>query len=133
MVSCLSEKSMGASACRPACRSCGRELAPDDNAPDRGRGRSYWRRACACVTEREPEPAYLFSDAEVARFRQLLIDRGCDDRIDHALATRLLNSLAHLGTKLVFGLPDHDVVVTAEEATALLGRDLRVPANSDES
>jgi hypothetical protein len=41
--------------------------------------------------------------------------------------------LAHLGTKLVFGLPDHDVVVTAEEAAALLGRDLRVPANDGES
>ncbi|MGH9008394.1 MAG: hypothetical protein ACRDYF_00940 [Acidimicrobiia bacterium] len=124
---------MGDSACRPACRSCGRELVPDENAPDRGRGRSYWRRACACVIEREPEHADLFSDAEVERFRRLLIDRGCDDRIDDALAKRLLNSLAHLGTELVFGLPDHDVVVTAEEAAALLGRDLRVSANGGES
>jgi hypothetical protein len=122
MVSCLSEESVGDSACRPACRLCGRELAPDDNAPDRGRGRSYWRRACACVIEREPEPAYLFSNAEVERFRRLLIDRGCDAWIDGALAMRLLNSLPHIGTKLVFGLPDHDVVVTAEEAAALLGR-----------
>jgi hypothetical protein len=133
MVSCLSGESIGDSACRPACRSCGRELVPDDNAPDRGRGRSYWRRACACVIAREPEPAYLFSDAEVERFRRLLIDRGCDDRIDHALAKRFLNNLAHLGTKLVFGLPDHDVVVTAEESAALLGRDLRVPSNDGES
>ena len=129
MVSCLSDESMDGSACRPACRSCGREMIPDENAPDRGRGRSYWRRSCSCVVEREPEAVYVFTDAEVARFRRLLIDRGCDDRIDEALAKRFLNSLAHLGTKLVFGLPDDDAVVTADEAAALLGRDLRLPAN----
>ena len=127
-MSCLSDESMEGSACRPACRSCGRAMIPDENAPDRGRGRSYWRRACACIIERKPEPAYWFSEAEVARFRRLLIERGCDDRIDETVAKGFLNSLAHLGTKLVFGLPDDDVVVTAEGAAALLGRDLRVPA-----
>jgi hypothetical protein len=29
----------------------------------------------------------------------------------------------------VFGQPDDDVVVTAEEVAVLFGRDLRVPAN----
>jgi hypothetical protein len=45
-----------------------------------------------------------------------------------AVAWYLLNNLAHTGTKVVLGLPDGDIVVTAEEGSTIVGRDLRTTA-----
>jgi hypothetical protein len=129
MVACLCDASMAGSPCVPVCRSCGRDLVPDDTAAHRDRGRSFWRNACGCAAEREPEPDYGFSDDEVSRFDRLLVSRGCDDQVAKALAGRLLNSLAHHGTKVVLGLPEHDIVITADEAGAVVGRDLRAPSD----
>jgi hypothetical protein len=129
MVACLSDESMAGGPCVPACRSCGRDLVPDDAAPHRDRGRSFWRNACGCAAEREPVPDYGFTAAEVSTFEQLLTGRGCDGEVAKALAGRLLNSLAHHGTKVVLGLPEHDIVISADEAAAALGRDLRAPSD----
>ena len=79
-------------------------------------------------------PDYGFTDTEIATFGRLLIAGGCRD-VDTAkvLAPLMLNSLAHHRTKVVLGLPDGDVVITAEEATTLLGRELRHPNPFDPS
>jgi hypothetical protein len=63
----------------------------------------------------------------VARFRDLLTSRGCDDDVSDVLARRLLNSLAHHGTKVVVGLPAGDIVITAKDGSEAIERAL--PAN----
>jgi len=125
MVACLADESMASSPCVPACQNCGRDLIPEEKAPDRARGRRFWARACTCVLERAPEPDYGFSATEISKFKGLLIGRGCNAEVADVLAPKLLNSLAYLGTKVVLGLPDRDVVVAVDDASALLGRDLR--------
>jgi len=128
MVACLPDESLETTACIPVCRACGRELVPDDRVLHRDRGQRFWRNECGCVIEREPDPDYGFSDAEVARFKDLLTSRGCDDLVADALAGQLLNSLAHHKTKVVLGMPDGDIVITAEEGAAVVGRDLPTAA-----
>lgn len=128
MVACLPGDSAEADTCGPVCRSCGCDLVEDDRVPNRDRGRRHWRNQCGCVAEREPEPDYGFSEPEVARFKNLLIARGCNDQIADAVAWYLLNNLAHTGTKVVLALPDGDIVVTAEEGSTVVGRDLRTTA-----
>jgi hypothetical protein len=97
--------------------------------PDRGR--RFWRHECGCVIERDPEPDYGFTDVEVGRFKGLLTARGCDDQVAAELAGRLLNSLAHYGTKVVLGLPAGDIVITAQDGSEAIGRPL--PANEGPS
>ena len=128
MVACLPGDSAKANTCVPLCRSCGRDLAEDDRVPNRDRGQRFWRNQCGCVAEPEPEPDYGFSETEVGRFKDLLIARGCNDQVADGVAWYLLNSLAHTGTKVVLGLPDGDIVVTAEEGSTVVGRGLRTTA-----
>ena len=123
MVACLADEPRARGSCVPLCRLCGRELLPDDRVAARGWG--YWRNGCGCVPEREPEPDYGFTDAEIEGFKELLIAHGCDGQLADALAGHLLTSLASCGTKVVLALPEGDIVVTAEEGSAVVGRDLR--------
>ena len=125
MVACLAGESLETDTCTPVCRSCGRELVPDDRALHADRGRSFWRNECGCVADREPDPDYGFTDSEVACFKDLLISRGCDGQVADVLAERLLNSLAQHGTKVVLGMPGGDIVISAEEGAAAVGRELR--------
>lgn len=130
MVACLHppDGSMETDACIPVCRACGRELVPDQ-ALHRDRGRRLWRNECGCVVTSKHDPDYGFTDLEVARFKDLLIRRGCDDQLADAFAGRLLNSLAGHGTKVVLEMPDGDIVITAEEGAAVVGRDLPTASN----
>lgn len=59
------------------------------------------------------------------RFSALLTARGCPVEQAEFLGRHLLASLAEHGTKVVLGLPEGDVVITAEEARQVVGRDLR--------
>lgn len=132
MVACLADTSDATLRCVPACQNCGRDLVPDERAAYADRGRNHWRRECGCVVEHRPEPDYGFTDTEIATFERLLIARGCrDDDTAKVLAPLLLNSLAHHGTKVVLGLPEGDVVISAEEAGTLLRRELRHPKPFD--
>jgi hypothetical protein len=128
MVACLAGESLETDTCIPVCRSCGQELVPDDQALYPDRGRRFWRHECGCVAEREPDPDYGFTDSEVACFKDLLISRGCDGQVADTLAGRLLNSLAQYGTKVVIDMPDRDIVISAEEGAAAVGRELRTAA-----
>src|ERR1044072_597331 len=123
MVACLPDDPTADGICVPLCRLCGRELLPDDRVADRGRG--CLRNGCGCVAEREHEPDYGFTDAEIAPFNELLIAKGCDSQLADAIAGYLLNSLASCGTRVVLALREGDIVVTAEEGSSVVGRDLR--------
>ena len=119
MVLCLVE--LGA-ACTPRCRNCGREMVPHEHPPDTGRGRRYWQRQCGCVIKTEPQEDFGFTADEVARFTALLASRGLE--IDDHLGRYVLNGLAATGTKTVFDVEEQDLVITAAEAAAAIGRPL---------
>lgn len=116
MVACLPD---AGDSCTPVCRNCGRDLVPQ-KAPPADPGRRFWERSCGCVPE--PEVQYDFTADEVARFRSLVRGRGFE--VDDAIARMFLNSLANTGTKMVLGAPGGDIVITADEASAAIGRQL---------
>ena len=125
MVACLPDGAGLKPRCTPACRNCGRELVQDESPHlQRDRERSFWQRACGCVLEVSP-PAYTFSDEEVARFVTLLRDRGAPADVADTLGRHMLEGLAEHMTRSVLGLPDGDMVITADEARETIGRDLR--------
>ncbi len=104
------------------CKSCGRELVLQENPPGTGRGQSYWRRACECVIEPEPENDLGFTAEEVSKFTALVAARGLEP--DSDIGLHLMSSLAATGTKVVLEFPGGDIVITAQEAEEAIGRPL---------
>ena len=100
------------------------DLCPQDDVVARRVLHDYGAMFVACDSVSPPPVCVFTCDDEVARFRDLLSSRGCGDDVAEVLAGRLLNSLAHYGTKVVLGLPAGDVVITAQEGSEVIGRAL---------
>ena len=130
MIACLPDDSMTKHPCDPACQACGQTMVVAERIPHLDRGGRSWASTCSCVIERPPLPDYGFRNEEVSAFQRLLVAREFGGAVSDALARHLLNSLAHSGTKVVLHTlsPGEEVVVTAEEAATLLGRELRSSA-----
>jgi hypothetical protein len=118
MVVCI--QPMDSPRCTPSCRACGRDLVRHERPGSEGR--EYWQHACACSFSTE-QGNFEFTPAEIERFGMWVASHSF--ALPYDVLRDLLNSLAGSDTKVVMETPQGEMVVTAEEARIVIGRDLR--------
>jgi hypothetical protein len=88
--------------------------------PQVQKGKSFWKRQCACVHRKRA--SYPATAEDIAVVTAMLVKRGLGVGLPAVMAQSVLDDLADCGTRVEIAQPQGDVVViTAEEATAALG------------